>query len=60
MLEVNAQNDFEKMKQNVTTHYEIILQSNGKNKQKDEITFLSPCVIQKKKIMVKTFLIMKD
>jgi hypothetical protein len=30
-LEANAQNDFEKMKQNVTTHYEIVLQSNGKN-----------------------------
>jgi hypothetical protein len=33
-LEVNAQNDFEKMKQNVTTYYEIVLQSDGKNVEK--------------------------
>ncbi len=31
-----------------------------KNKQKDEITFLNPCVINEKEIMVKTILIMKD
>ncbi len=31
-----------------------------KNKQKDEITFLNPCVINEKEIMVETILIMKD